>query len=45
MAQKRKYHLQGVTGVNQKANATEEMPLHFTNSRHRLHHLYTELDW
>jgi hypothetical protein len=21
------------------------MPLHFTNSRHRLHHLYTELDW
>jgi hypothetical protein len=36
--------LQGITSVDQKATATKEMPLHFTNWRHRLHQLYTELN-
>jgi cytochrome oxidase assembly protein ShyY1 len=29
----------GATGVNQKATAAEETPLHYTDRRHRLHQL------
>jgi hypothetical protein len=29
----------GATGVDQKATATEETPLHYTDRRHRLHQL------